>query len=95
MRTSLAAGVLASSVGQLLVRHFAGVDTSPEVLIALGAFPVLAYVATVAFALRRVLADGKIDGTQNHDALTVLGTMSFASLLPLGYCFTSLGQSRC
>ena len=35
----LAAGVLGSSVGQLLIRHFAASDNSPELLLALGAFP--------------------------------------------------------
>src|SRR4026207_1813125 len=57
----LSAGVLGSSVGQLLVRHFADVDTSPALLILLGAFPVCCYVLTVGLSLRRVLADREID----------------------------------
>jgi len=36
----LSAGVLGSSVGQLLVRHFASLDASPWLLIFLGGFPV-------------------------------------------------------
>src|ERR1043166_9359400 len=80
----LSAGVLGSSVGQLLVRHFADVDTSPALLILLGAFPVCCYVATVGFSLRLVLKDREIDAHETTTVFTVLGTMSFAALLPFG-----------
>src|ERR1044072_87836 len=80
----LSAGVLGSSVGQLLVRHFASLDASPWLLIFLGAFPVVCYVVTVAFALRLVLHDGAIDESETTTVFTVLGTMSFAALLPFG-----------
>ena len=80
----LSAGVLGSSVGQLLVRHFADVDTSPALLILLGAFPVCCYVATVGFSLRLVLEDREIDAHETTTVFTVLGTMSFAALLPFG-----------
>jgi len=80
----LSAGVLGSSVGQLLVRHFASLDASPWLLIFLGAFPVVCYVATVGLALRVVLHDREIDETQTTTVFTVLGTMSFAALLPFG-----------
>ena len=53
----LSAGVLGSSVGQLLVRHFASLDAPPALLIFLGAFPVACYVVTVGLALRFVLHD--------------------------------------
>src|SRR6185503_17637100 len=76
----LSAGVLGSSVGQLLVRHFAAVDTSPALLILLGAFPVCCYVATVGLALRFVLDDREIDESETTTIFTVLGTMSFAAL---------------
>ena len=52
----LSAGVLGSSVGQLLVRHFASFDAPPALLIFLGAFPVACYVVTVGLALRVGLA---------------------------------------
>jgi len=55
----LAAGVLGSSVGQLLIRHFATPDISPGLLLALGAFPVICYVAVTAWMFRRALADGR------------------------------------
>ena len=78
----LSAGVLGSSVGQLLVRHSASIGASPAVLIFLGAFPVACYVATVGLALRVVLHDRQIDETETTTVFTALGTMSFAAFLP-------------
>src|SRR6185369_4918858 len=80
----LSAGVLGSSVGQLLVRHFASLDAAPWLLIFLGAFPVACYVTTVGLALRVVLHDRQIDETETTTVFTALGTMSFAALLPFG-----------
>ncbi|HEY4426468.1 MAG TPA: hypothetical protein VGN10_19810 [Pyrinomonadaceae bacterium] len=80
----LSAGVLGSSVGQLLVRHFTALDASPWLLIFLGAFPVACYVMTVGLALRVVLHDRQIDETETTMVFTALGTMSFAALLPFG-----------
>src|SRR5689334_19820195 len=80
----LSAGVLGSSVGQLLVRHFASLDSSPLLLIFLGAFPVACYVVTVGLALRVVLHDRQIDESETTTVFTALGTMSFAALLPFG-----------
>ncbi|HEY0764940.1 MAG TPA: hypothetical protein VGD61_21355 [Pyrinomonadaceae bacterium] len=80
----LSAGVLGSSVGQLLVRHFASADASPWLLVFLGAFPVLCYVVTVGLALRVVLHDREIDESETVTVFTTLGTMSFAALLPFG-----------
>ena len=92
----LSAGVLGSSIGQLLVRHFADNNTSPALLIFLAAFPVTCYVVTVAFALRLVLADREIDESETTTVFTILGAMSFAALLPFGlliYKSGSLGQT--
>jgi len=80
----LSAGVLGSSVGQLLVRHFASLDAAPWLLIFLGTFPVACYVTTVGLALRVVLHDRQIDETETTTVFTALGTMSFAALLPFG-----------
>ena len=80
----LSAGVLGSSIGQLLVRHFASLDGPPLLLIILGAFPVLCYVVTVGLALRVVLHDREIDASETSTVFTVLGAMSFAALLPFG-----------
>jgi hypothetical protein len=87
----LSAGVLGSSIGQLLVRHFASTDSSPALLIFLGAFPVVCYVATVGLALRVVLADREIDETETTTVFTILGTMSFAALLPFGLLLYKAG----
>jgi hypothetical protein len=87
----LSAGVLGSSIGQLLVRHFAASDSSPTVLVLLAAFPVICYIVTVAFALRLVLTDHEIDATETRTVFTVLGTMSFAALLPFGLLLYKAG----
>ena len=92
----LSAGVLGSSIGQLLVRHFAATDSSPALLILLAAFPVACYVVTVALALRVVLHDREIDESETTTVFTILGTMSFAALLPFGlllYRSGSMGLS--
>src|SRR5688500_14755584 len=80
----LSAAVLGSPIGQLPVRHFASSDSSPALLIFLAAFPVACYVVTVALSLRLVLADREIDESETTTVFTVLGTMSFAALLPFG-----------
>lgn len=80
----LSAGVLGSSIGQLLVRHWASIDSSPLLLIFLGAFPVGCYVVTVGLALRVVLHDREIDESETTTVFTILGAMSFAALLPFG-----------
>lgn len=80
----LAGGVLGSSVGQLLVRHFATPDTAPLLLVMLGAFPVFCYAVAVGLTLRVVLKDNKIDQAEVSTVFTILGTMSFAALLPFG-----------
>jgi len=60
----LAAGALGSSVGQLLIRHFATPDISPAWLIVIAAFPVLCYVGATSWMLKLALADGEIDETE-------------------------------
>src|SRR5215213_327503 len=87
----LSAGVLGSSIGQLLVRHFASSDSSPALLILLAAFPVTCYVVTVALALRVVLHDREIDESETTTVFTILGTMSFAALLPFGLLLYKAG----
>lgn len=80
----LSAGVLGSSIGQLLVRHFASPDSAPALLVFLGAFPVTCYIITVGLSLRVVLSDREIDERETTTVFTVLGAMSFAALLPFG-----------
>ncbi|MCU1265245.1 MAG: hypothetical protein JWM21_1563 [Acidobacteria bacterium] len=80
----LAAGVLGSSVGQLLIRHFAASDNSPELLLALGAFPVICYAAAAAWMLWIALADSEIDESETGAIFITLGALTFAALLPFG-----------
>lgn len=87
----LSAGVLGSSVGQLLVRHFAAADSGPALLVFLGAFPVICYMVTVGLALRVVLSDREIDEHETTTVFTVLGAMSFAALLPFGLLLYKAG----
>ncbi len=87
----LSAGVLGSSIGQLLVRHFAAADSGPALLVFLGAFPVICYVITVGLSLRVVLSDREIDESETTTVFTVLGTMSFAALLPFGLLLYKAG----
>lgn len=87
----LSAGVLGSSIGQLLVRHFAAADSAPLLLVFLGAFPVICYVATVGLSLRVVLSDREVDESETTTVFTVLGAMSFAALLPFGLLLYKAG----
>jgi hypothetical protein len=78
----LAAGVLGSSIGQLLVRHFASPELSPSLLIALGAFPVACYVASDVWMLKKAVADREIDETETIAIFISLGALTFAAVLP-------------
>jgi hypothetical protein len=80
----LAAGVLASSTGQLLVRHFAAPDNSPKLLFALAAFPVLCYAGSIAWMLRKALADDEIRESETNEVFITLGASTFAAALPIG-----------
>ena len=80
----LAAGALGSSVGQLLIRHFAMPDMSPDILIFLAALPIVFYVGAIGWMLRLALADGEIDETESTEIFITLGALTFATILPLG-----------
>jgi len=80
----LAAGALGSSVGQLLIRHFAASDISPNSLIILAAFPLACYVGATGWMLKLALADGEIDETEATEIFTALGALTFATILPFG-----------
>jgi len=87
----LSSGILLSSIGQLLVRHFGSAEISPAALVALAAFPVVSYVAAVSLALRNLLLDRQIDEVEARTIFTMLGTMSFAALLPFGLLLHKAG----
>jgi len=80
----LTAGVLGSSVGQLLVRHFAAPENSPGLLFALGAFPIVCYVSAASWMLRQALADKEIDEGEANEIFVTLGAITFAAALPFG-----------
>jgi hypothetical protein len=89
----LASGVLGSSVGQLLVRHFAGPSSGPMRLVMLGAFPVLCYVIAGGFMLRRGAAEEELDEAHANSILVTLGAATFATLLPVGLLLFKTGQA--
>jgi hypothetical protein len=89
----LAAGALGSSVGQLLIRHFATPDISPAWLLALGSFPVLFYVGTTAWSLKLALADGEIDEEEANALFVSLGALTFATVLPFGLLVFKTGTT--
>ena len=78
----LAAGVLGSSVGQLLIRHFASPELSPSLLLVLGTFPIACYVASDVWMLKKALADQEIDETETIAIFVSLGALTFAAVLP-------------
>jgi hypothetical protein len=78
----LAAGVLASSIGQLLIRHFAAPDNRPVLLVLLGAFPVVCYAGVTAWMMKVALADSEIDEGESNEIFVTLGAVSFAAILP-------------
>ncbi len=87
----LATAVLGLSVGQLLIRHFAAQDNSPELLLALGAFPVVCYVAAAGWMLRTALADAEIDESETNAIFITLGAITFATALPFGLLLYKTG----
>lgn len=80
----LAAGVLGSSVGQLLIRHFAAPENLPGLRLALGAFPVICYAAAAGWMLWIALRDSEIDENEAVAIFVTLGALTFAALLPFG-----------
>ncbi len=89
----LAAGALGSSAGQLLIRHLAAPDNSANLLILLGAFPVLCYVVASGWVLKLALADGEIDEGEANAIFVTLGTLTFAAVLPFGLLLHKTGST--
>jgi hypothetical protein len=88
----LAAGALGSSAGQLLIRHLAAPDNSANLLILLGAFPILCYVVASGWVLKIALADGEIDEGEANAIFVTLGTLTFAAVLPFGLLLHRTGS---
>lgn len=87
----LAAGVLGSSIGQLLIRHFASPDMPPSLLLALGAFPLACYVGSAMWMLRKALAESVIDESETTAVFITLGAITFAAALPFGLLLYKTG----
>ncbi|MDX6384971.1 MAG: hypothetical protein QOK48_2544, partial [Blastocatellia bacterium] len=87
----LAASVLGSSIGQLLIRHFGSPQSAPLVLIALGAFPVVCYVTAAAWMLKQALADKEINEAEANQIFVTLSAITFAAALPFGLLLYSSG----
>ncbi|HSE32976.1 MAG TPA: hypothetical protein VLA93_15495 [Pyrinomonadaceae bacterium] len=87
----LSAGILLSSIGQLLVRHFATAETTGFELVVLGAVPVICFLATVGLTLQSILARRVMNELEVRTLLTMLGTISFASALPFGLLLYKTG----
>ena len=87
----LSLGILLSSVGQLLVRHFATAETTGFPLVVLGGIPVICFVVTVGLVLRSVLMRRVMDEPEVRTLFTMLGTIAFASALPFGLLLYKAG----
>ncbi|MBC7910832.1 MAG: hypothetical protein H7Y30_10060, partial [Pyrinomonadaceae bacterium] len=86
-------GVLGSSVGQLIIWHFAHAGMPPQRLLVLGLFPLICFVATTAWMLRRVAHTEEIDEGLANTIFITLGASTFAALLPLGLLSYKSGQT--
>ncbi len=78
----LVAGVLGSSIGQLLIRHFASPELEPGLLVALGLFPLACYVGSSLWMLKKSLADGEVTEDETIAIFITLGALTFAAVLP-------------
>ncbi len=89
----LAFGVLGSSIGQLLIRHFAYPGASPFKLVMLGFFPLLCFVAATGWMLRRAAREAEFDESQANTIFVTLGASTFAAILSLGLLSYKSGQT--
>jgi hypothetical protein len=89
----LAFGVLGSSVGQLLIRHFASAGMEPTRLVLLGFFPLLCFVAATGWMLRRAAREAEFDESQANTIFVTLGASTFAAILSLGLLSYKSGQT--
>ncbi len=86
-------GVLGSSVGQLIIWHFAHAGMPPQRLLVLGLFPLICFVATTSWMLRRAAHTEEIDEGLANTIFITLGASTFAALLPLGLLSYKSGQT--
>lgn len=85
----LAGGVLLSSIGQLLVRHWAEPGLAQSASLLLTALPILGCLGATVFTLRR--AGSELDQTDASAIFFTLGASIFAAVLPLGLLLFKTG----
>lgn len=86
----LVGGVLLTSIGQLLVRHWAEPGLGQSASLLLSALPVLGCVAATVFTLRRA-AESEVDQGDVSAIFFTLGASIFAAVLPLGLLLFKTG----
>ena len=90
----LAAGALGSSVGQLLIRHFAAPDNSAGLVDRPRRVPGPCYVIATGWMLKIALADGRNRRERGHAIFITLGALTFAAVLPFGLLLYKVGFGR-
>ena len=87
-------GVLGSSIGQLIERHFADAGIGPLRLVGLGLFPLICFVGASVWMLRKASRESEIDEGLANTIFVTLGASAFATLLSLGLLIFKVGQAR-
>jgi hypothetical protein len=77
-------GVLGTSIGQVLIHHFAGPEMGQARVLGIGALTTLCLVASLALVLRTVGKDEEIGESASNSIFLTLGVSVFAAILPLG-----------
>jgi len=80
----LTAGVMGSSLAQIMIRRFAGAGDDLLLLVALGSLPLVSYLGTSGWMLRRTRGWTDVNETQANSVFILLGSVTFATMLALG-----------
>jgi hypothetical protein len=88
----LVGGVLISSIGQLLVRHFVDPASGPLELLLIGLLPVVTYAASMAWVIHRADMDSVVTEAEANAIFVTLGASTFSTVLPLGLLLYKTGQ---
>lgn len=80
----LAVGVLGSSIGQILIHHFATSEMGQGRVLGLGIVTSLSFVGSIFWMLFKADVNEKINEETLNSIFITLGTIVFATILPLG-----------
>lgn len=80
----LAVGVLGSSVGQILIHHFAFAEMAQGRVLSLGIVTSLSFVGSILWMLFKADVKDKINEETSISIFITLGTIIFAAVLPFG-----------